>query len=388
MTRCSQDSPHLCNRGKQILDLCTSSKLRIVNGQKTGDALGRYTCHKNAGSSLVDYVIVSERVFKDVLHLHVNSFKGHLSDHCSISWAIQCNVSDVRPKPKCKYVNFPEQYRWDKESIFRFQQALCNEDIKGKISDLLSSDDNRVVSANKRKDIVTDILMKAADVSLKKKILSKRKQNANHKKWYDKTLQEMKKEVILNSKLLQRYPNIPDVRHNFFTSLKRYNKSRKRKARQYKEKILHQLDDLKDKNPGAYWKLLKELKTKDSDDKSSQISLDEWELYFKSLNVDRHPQKNFETKQKLCDLEREQIFNETDFKITTHEISRCVKKLKNNKSPGLDRILPEMLKYSQHVLLPILEKLFNTILQDGKYPSNWLSGYIVPIYKKGDATDP
>ena len=65
-----------------------------------------------------------------------------------------------------------------------------------------------------------------------------------------------------------------------------------------------------------------------------------------------------------------------------------MKKLKNNKSPGLDRILPEMLKYSQHVLLPILEKLFNTILQDGKYPSNWLSGYIVPIYKKGDATGP
>ena len=26
ITRCSQDSAHLCNRGKQILDLCTSSK--------------------------------------------------------------------------------------------------------------------------------------------------------------------------------------------------------------------------------------------------------------------------------------------------------------------------------------------------------------------------
>ena len=203
------------------------------------------------------------------------------------------------------------------------------------------------------------------------------------KKWYDKTLQEMKKEVVFNSNMLQKYPNVPYVRHNFFTSLKRYNKCRKQKSKQYKEKILHQLDDLRDKNPSAYWKLLNDLKNEDLDDKSGQIPLEEWELYYKSLNADKNGGRNQQVKMKLETLEKEHIFNETDFKITTHEISRCVKNLRNKKSPGLDRILPEMLKYSQHILLPILEKLFNTILQCGKYPSNWLSGYIVPKQKKG-----
>ena len=39
-------------------------------------------------------------------------------------------------------------------------------------------------------------------------------------------------------------------------------------------------------------------------------------------------------------------------------------------------------------MLPNLERLFNYILTSGKYPDNWLCGYIIPIYKKGEITDP
>ena len=172
----------------------------------------------------------------------------------------------------------------------------------------------------------------------------------------------MKKDVSANSRLLQTYPNIPHIRHNFFHSLKQYNKAKKRKARTYKENILQQLDELKDTNPESYWKLLKCLRNEDTDKTGANISLKEWELYFKYLNTDKFHSRNYEITKRLQILENEVTFNETDFRITTVEISNCLKKIRNKKSPGLDRILPEMLKYSQHIMLPVLEKVFNYVL--------------------------
>ena len=62
--------------------------------------------------------------------------------------------------------------------------------------------------------------------------------------------------------------------------------------------------------------------------------------------------------------------------------------LKCKKAPGLDRIKNEMLKYSQHILTPLLIRLFNGILQTGIYPSSWSNSYIIPIHKSDDPTLP
>jgi len=79
-------------RGLHILDVCISSGLRILNGRKPGDTLGYFTCHKYNGSSTIDYGIVSEMLFKDVVYFHVHSGMSDLSDHCQISLSIQnCN---------------------------------------------------------------------------------------------------------------------------------------------------------------------------------------------------------------------------------------------------------------------------------------------------------
>ena len=69
--RYNQDK--ICNeRGESITDLSISSKLRISNGRKTGDSIGYFTCHKYNGSSVVDYCLVSECIFKDIIYFHVH----------------------------------------------------------------------------------------------------------------------------------------------------------------------------------------------------------------------------------------------------------------------------------------------------------------------------
>jgi hypothetical protein len=53
--RVSQDTT-VNSKGRQLLPLCISADLRILNGRTTGDFLGSYTCYQPQGSSVVDYM--------------------------------------------------------------------------------------------------------------------------------------------------------------------------------------------------------------------------------------------------------------------------------------------------------------------------------------------
>ena len=74
--------------------------------------------------------------------------------------------------------------------------------------------------------------------------------------------------------------------------------------------------------------------------------------------------------------------------FSSYEIDKCIRKLKNSKSPGLDNILNEYIKLTKERMLPLYTTLFNIILNTGNIPEQWLIGIIKPIYKnKGESTD-
>ena len=76
-------------RGKQLLDMCIGSKLRILNGRMTGDSLGKFTCIKPTGYSVVDYVIMSEELLENTLYFQVSDYFPTLSDcHCKLSFGL------------------------------------------------------------------------------------------------------------------------------------------------------------------------------------------------------------------------------------------------------------------------------------------------------------
>jgi hypothetical protein len=78
-------------------------------------------------------------------------------------------------------------------------------------------------------------------------------------------------------------------------------------------------------------------------------------------------------------------FNEViDKPFTVTEINKCIKKLKTGKSTGPDLISNEIIKYSSMVTCKAITKLFNLILDSGKYPSNWRKSFIILFHKSGD----
>ncbi len=79
---------------------------------------------------------------------------------------------------------------------------------------------------------------------------------------------------------------------------------------------------------------------------------------------------------------------QTDSPITAKELMTAVNKLKLNKSSGPDSIPNEVIKASAPIMLEILLKLFNSILNNGVYPPSWNKAYLSLLHKKENPLDP
>ena len=53
---------------------------------------GKKTCFHYNSSSVVDYVIGSKSILRNVQYLIVNPLMPHLSDHCHLSFAIKASI--------------------------------------------------------------------------------------------------------------------------------------------------------------------------------------------------------------------------------------------------------------------------------------------------------
>ena len=116
------------------------------------------------------------------------------------------------------------------------------------------------------------------------------------------------------------------------------------------------------------------------------ISEKQWLTHFETL----HSKHSVDTAQHniLVMLNTEEKlknnYSDLDQPISEQEIKHAVKKLKNNKSAYLDRIINEMIKCSINILLQAYLKLFNLILKTGIFPKQWCEGLITPIFESDD----
>ena len=58
------------------------------------------------------------------------------------------------------------------------------------------------------------------------------------------------------------------------------------------------------------------------------------------------------------------------------------------KAAGRDKVISEYLKIFAHIHKNTFLKLINIIFSERLYPSQWVTNFLKPIYKKGRTNDP
>ena len=100
--------------------------------------------------------------------------------------------------------------------------------------------------------------------------------------------------------------------------------------------------------------------------------------HFKNLSYKNNQKDNFDPR----DAASEGTINEDlNSEFSYSDITACIKKLKNNKSSGIDNIINEYLKNCPDSVILLIVKLFNLILKTGIIPTDWCKGLIQPIFK-------
>ena len=79
-----------------------------------------------------------------------------------------------------------------------------------------------------------------------------------------------------------------------------------------------------------------------------------------------------------------------DFDEAIHEeqVYFTIKRLKVNKAPKIDGLIPEIFKLFNGQHIPLLTDIFNKIYSSGTFPKAWHLGSIKPIHKKCDVNSP
>jgi len=70
------------------------------------------------------------------------------------------------------------------------------------------------------------------------------------------------------------------------------------------------------------------------------------------------------------------------------EVNQKLSKLKINKAPGVDGIIPRILVENADILSEPLLYIHRKSIECGRVPSDWKKANVTAIFKKGDKTSP
>ena len=374
LRRNSQDTA-VNGRGNEMLDMCKALDLNIINGRKTGDLFGNYTCFQWNGNSVVDYLLTSASLFHQISYLKIGEFLPWLSDHCPVHFTLEFhNKKTTKTQTTPPKIKAPKQFVWSEMGRQRFLDILMTEDFQGKLETCLQLN---YTYPNNAVDHITNVLIDAAG---KAKIKSVQKRELRDAPWFDKFCKSLKEDIKLLGKKIKCNPKNQSFKTQLSTLKKRLKKLVKSNKIAYKNKLIEQMNYSK-KDSKKFWKILDKMEQKPDDVFFKRsISEQRWTAHFKTI----FQSPNGKTPLPENTSERGPL----DYEISDEEIKLGAYILKNGKAPGHDSISNEMLSCLLEVNPWILTKLFNALLQNPTSIDKWNISMISPVYKTGSKINP
>ena len=183
-----------------------------------------------------------------------------------------------------------------------------------------------------------------------------------------------------------------------------FDKLLRQKKRDHEKDTVDKIAQVNITDPQQFWRMIKTLGPRE--DKSVKLEmigedgtlitdpnkvLRSWKGKYQDL-LNPAPSGDTEFKERMVNNLEINIDDLADAEfnkaILASEVERALRKSKNGKAAGIDRITNEVLK--QGAMLELLVRLFNLCFGTGMVPNQWLQAIILPIPKgtTSKATDP
>ena len=358
--------------GKALLDVCKLRGLRIMNGRTQADPAGDYTYMGAQGQSTIDYVLVSEEYFNEIEDVRVGNRIESNHMPLEITLKERRKEQTLRDEVETEEVIKISKYKWKE-----------------------SEANNVSIQIEKQKDWLAEKIAQATETSdytgilhhWMKRVFRSMKMNTKSetKKDIVDEIEDIRKEVkAALSKLKEK-----GTRQNLeaYTSIRKKWKTAviqdakmKRQERQEVVKALHEKRDW-----GMLWKKVNAATgRKKFCAPSEKIKTKHWIDYFDKLyNVVTNGDKDHWADLSAC----EDTVDELDREISPGEIIKHLRSMKGNTSPGVDGFPTEFYKKHSQILVPLLAKIFNSVLDSEKFPAEWSQSVVLPIFKNKGSKD-
>jgi Reverse transcriptase (RNA-dependent DNA polymerase)/Endonuclease/Exonuclease/phosphatase family len=377
--RCNSDSSKN-PFGKKLIDLCSVTSLRILNGRLQGDTKGAFTCYTKGheGCSAVDYFLAPASEFHLFRELQV--VHNLDSDHSILRLylkTVRNNPAAIPSVPIAQTFVYKRSSKIKDLYISRFEDTdtvqLINEAMEystgvDRAAELLNS----------------SILLAVSTCYKKSNPLAKN--TFPHNGWFDidcKNMRSRFKQAIHNKDT-----------HLSKQILKMYKCLTKRKKREFNRARAAKLVDLAKNNPSRFWKMYKvkksgspitdKLQWKTSFERLLNIPIvppgDNGVAHSDLLGLDGGEGVEVEG---LLDSDRG-VLNRV---ITAGEVEIGIAAMKRNKSSDLGGIRAEYIIDAIDQLKVPIANIFQKVFTSQVYPKIWSQGMICPIFKSGDPND-
>ena len=381
--------PGVNENGERLVEMCTERRMIIGNTWFKKRMIHKYTREGENGQerSLIDYVLVDEKS-KSLLE-DVNVYRGAaggMSDHYLVEAKVKMKGFFIRERKEMLGGRVVKVSELEKVEVREaFKQLVMSEWEKVRNARVLSVEEEW-------KLFKCSIMECAARVCGYKSIGTKSKRSA----WWDDEIKELVKE---KRKLFEEYTK----------SKKESDKQEYKRKKQEVKGVTRQKKNTIDERDGIrlskYFKENKKLfwngvngQRKKKEQMSMRVKDSEGNVMTEPTGVKRRWSEYFEQLLNVDDGRRAELTevrvgggNETvniDMDVRVDDVRKAVKKLKKGKSPGVDGITSEMLKYGGECLLEWLTRVCKVCVSEEKVPNDWIRAIIVPLYKgKGDRSD-
>jgi len=364
----------------------------------------------NGSESVLDYILASERLVDASTHASVLA-DDLTSDHLLV-WTHLCYPEPRRQKPAHK----APRVRWKRERLTRGGEKTAvrkayAETVEQAVGSWLASqpEDPRDISADDIDRLFEEMVERvstAAEQSVGKATISSRSRC-----WWNRDLTALyaAKQAAYQQARSSRSASDWEAFRKARKTLKKAVKAHKR---EYFTNFCSKLEVSRTRDPKFFWQVVRRVSNGKRQGQSiSALKTLDGSVVTKPAEVCQAMQAAFDRLGNDCGSyggysvetrEAVQRWHEDvssgatpviscealDKDLCEEEVAKALSKITNHRAAGLNGVPGELLKYGGPAMVRALLYLFRVCFHHRRTPAQWKEGGVVPIFKKGDPTDP